>query len=204
MIRHTVRPGEDISTIARSHGMPAEKVWRENEDLQQHRDSPDILNPGDAVYIEDRELRHHDCPTEQRHRFRSKLAPAWLRLRFLDDGEPRADEPYTLKINALTIRGTLDAEGRLEQRIPHDAAEALLRLGESEDYLIKLGCLDPLSEPAGIQARLAHLGYACNTSGKLDRQTEQALRAFQADNSLEPSGVPDKATLDALNRLHES
>ena len=203
MIRHTVRPGEDISTIARSHGIPSDKLWRDNEDLQQQR-KPDVLNPGDTVFIEDRELRHEDCPTEARHRFRSKLAPVWLRLRFLDDGEPRADQPYTLKINALTLKGTLDSEGRLEHKIPHDATEALLRLNDSEDYLLKLGELDPASQPAGVQARLAHLGYACDVTGKHDRQTEEALRAFQLDNELDPTGQPTEATLEALHRLHES
>jgi peptidoglycan hydrolase-like protein with peptidoglycan-binding domain len=54
-----------------------------------------------------------------------------------------------------------------------------------------------------IQLMLAALGHLAPhaVSGRFDRATAAAVRAFQREGGLEPTGVPSRATADALLAL---
>jgi Putative peptidoglycan binding domain len=208
MIEHVVRQGECVASIAADYGAPAKKVWNapENDELREKRDSPNVLLPGDRVFINDQDRKDEACATEQRHRFRKHGQPVYLRLQFLDMGEARAGEKYTLKIDGRLIEGTTDGEGKIEVVIPARAEEAVLRLGEKargEDYVLRLGELDPVTEPSGVQARLSHLGYRCGEPGKMDELTRRAVREFQYDRVLKMGEVNDE-TREELVKAHGS
>jgi hypothetical protein len=208
MIEHEVRQGECVASIAAAYGAPAKKVWNapENEDLREERKDPNVLLPGDSVFINDRDRKEEACATEQHHKFRKLGAPVYLRLKFLDMGEARAGEKYVLKIAGKVIEGATDGEGKIEVVIPPDAEEAVLRLGEKargEDYLLRLGELDPVSEPSGVQVRLAHLGYRCGAPGKMDGATMRAVREFQFDQVLKMGEISDE-TREELVKAHGS
>ena len=54
-----------------------------------------------------------------------------------------------------------------------------------------------------LQARLNNVGFTAGTAdGTYGRRTERAVSAFQQINDLEPTGVVDDATLDALFSYH--
>jgi hypothetical protein len=79
---------------------------------------------------------------------------------------------------------------------------ARLRLGPTngaEDYVFKLGYLDPLNTVSGVQARLLNLGYQ---PGPVDHQwgprTKSAWHCFQKDEALARTAEIDPETKDAL------
>jgi hypothetical protein len=208
VIEHVVRQGECVASIAAEYGAPAKKVWNapENEDLRERRRSPNVLLPGDSVYIDDRDRKQEACATEQHHKFKKLGEPVYLRLHFLDLGEARAGEKYVLKIDGRVIEGATDGDGKIEVVIPAEAEEAVLRLGEKargEDYVLKLGELDPVTEPSGVQARLAHLGYDCGDSGVMDEKTRRAVREFQFEQALKMGEIDDE-TRGELVKVHGS
>lgn len=92
MAKHTVRQGECISSIAFERGFFWETVWKhpENSKLKQERKDPNVLKPGDEVFVPEKEEKQESCPCEKRHRFRKKGVPAILRLRLME--EPQRDE----------------------------------------------------------------------------------------------------------------
>lgn len=206
MPEHTVGQGDCIFSIAQKHGLFWQTIWNHpnNAELKGKRKDPNVLYPGDVVFIPDKERKQESGATEQRHRFRLKGVPAKLRLRIMDDDEPRANESYVLVIDGDLFSGTTDADGRLEHPMPPDAKRAKLILGETQDELyLNLGHIDPIDEIAGVQIRLNNLGFDCGKlDGILGPETETALRKFQKKYDLTESGKADQATRQKLLEVH--
>lgn len=207
MPNHEVRQGECIFSIAKIYGFFWEKIWNHpnNAQLKQSRQDPNILYPGDVVFVPEKEEKQESCATEQRHRFRKKGTSAMLRIQLLDDDEPRADESYVLEIDGQLFSGTTDGDGRLEHPILPDARKGRLLVGEAqEEYILKLGYVDPIDEVSGVQARLNNLGFDCGeVDGVLGPRTEAALREFQRKYELTETGEADEATRNKLVEIHD-
>lgn len=210
MAKYTVKQGECIDSIAFKHGHFWETLWNlsENTELKQKRKDPNVLFPGDEVFIPDKREKTESGATEQRHRFRKKGVPAKLRLVFKIEHEPRANERYWLSVDDGPFQtDTLDETGLLEVSIPPNAAKAHVFVGEGvrkTEHVFKLGNVDPISKPSGIQSRLANLGYPCEHETHLGETTRSALREFQKDHGLNASGELDDATQNALKKAHGS
>jgi hypothetical protein len=204
---YTVSTGECVSKIGYRHGHFWQTIWNhpDNEDLKQQRRDPNVLLSGDKLTIPPIELREASCATEQKHRFRKKTVPAVLRVVLRIGGEPRANETYELLVDGMPhSKGTLDADGKLEAKLPPDAREGLVRVGPMKDPVpLDLCGLDPVDSVAGIQQRLLNLRFdPGNTRGDLTDQTREALMAFQSAHELDPTGKPDQATLDKLKQVY--
>jgi N-acetylmuramoyl-L-alanine amidase len=204
---HAVRKGDCITSIAAAHGHFWDVVWNDpaNAELKELRKHPNLLMEGDVVHIPPIRLLTFSLATGATHRFRRKGVPATLRLRFTDFDRPRADLPYKLMVDgALNQEGTLDAAGQLEARIEPGAKRALVLLGDPpEEHEFLLGHVPPVSEIAGVQARLRNLDYAAGPAA--DRVTPElsaALRRFQRDWEIEETGEPDEATRQKLAEVH--
>ena len=107
MPEYTVRQGDSIASIAYQHGFHWETIWNHpnNAELKQRRKDPNILHPGDVVFIPEKAEKQESASTGQRHRFRVKGAPQSLRMRLLDnDDEPRSGVSYILEIDGNLIR----------------------------------------------------------------------------------------------------
>ena len=88
MKRHQVKQGDCISSIAEENGFFWETVWNhpENKELKELREDPNILFPGDIVFVPDIRPKEVSEPTNQVHKYQVKNAPAKLTLRILKDG----------------------------------------------------------------------------------------------------------------------
>jgi hypothetical protein len=77
--------------------------------------------------------------------------------------------------------------------------------GEAYEIPLVLGGLDPLNSASGVCQRLANLGFADRGGYAPDSQEFQdALRAFQAANGIDETGLADSITTAKLKDLHRS
>jgi N-acetylmuramoyl-L-alanine amidase len=210
MTEHIVRQGDSIISLSKQYGVPASKIWNhpDNSQLRESGRKESILFPGDRVTIPERETKQVEAATGQRHHFRCNGRTSWIRLRYLRNGEPREAEPYLLMVEGQEFSGNLDSDGRLEVRVPADAREGIVFLGEPENrerFDIQIGYLDPIHEDRGIRQRLQNLGFSCGNEDSLSApRTRAALRRFQTKNDLEVTGEIDEATRSKLIELHGS
>jgi hypothetical protein len=207
---HVVQQGECIESIAFEHGLFWETVWNDpqNSELKRIRKNPNALLPGDKVFVREKKLKEIACAHGHRHRFKRKGVPSILCLQILDDGEPRADQPYIIEIDGKSFSGRTDAQGRLEQTVFPNANEGKLTVGEGEsqtEYELLLRNLDPVDEISGAQGRLANLGYDPGPpDGRLSLKTQAALQGFQADHGLQITGRLDETTANKLAEVYET
>ncbi len=205
-----VKQGDCLASIADQHGFFWEQLWnhQQNSDLKEKRKNPNVLLPGDKVFIPDLDPFIVSCPTGQAHKFMVKGVPEELNLQMKIDGLPVKNTDYILELDGQEIAGTTDGEGRIVQSIMPSTKSARVVLGEGEDrleYNLNLGHLDPIDEVSGVQARLDNLGFGLGkTDGELGQNTAAALKSFQEAHDLDPSGELDQATKDALLKEHES
>jgi hypothetical protein len=212
---HTVRQDECVTKLADRFGFTPSTIWNANADLASARASMNILAPDDRLTIPMRTPRVEPALVAHRYTVKRLEAMTWLRIRFLDvNGNARSEVPYLLSIERQCERPFADiaerttSEGFVIQRIPADTSTARITLDgdeEQEIYLVHLSRLDPASVPRGIQARLNNLGYGCGEEdGEFGPATRRAIRYFQQDQLLTPSGEADAATVAFLVRLHGS
>lgn len=203
---YVVQAGDCLSSIAEAHGFHWRTVWEHdrNAELRRARGNPNVLYPGDRVWIPEPRQVEQACAVNETHRFTVKGVPAKLRIRFLEGGEPRAREAYILLVDGVPRRGRLDADGVLEESIsPLARAASILFDGDRDPLSLALGWLPPIDTVAGVQARLGNLGFdAGPADGLLGPRTRRALRRFQRRAALEISGEPDAPTIQALQTRH--
>ena len=84
--KYIVQQGECLSSIAFEKGFLWETIWNhsENQRLKSERKDPNVLQPGDELFIPDKDLKKFSKPTEAEHVFRRKGTPAKFRLRILE------------------------------------------------------------------------------------------------------------------------
>jgi hypothetical protein len=205
--RYTVQPGDCVESVADAHGLFWETIWNhpDNSALKRARKNPNILLPGDELFIPNIRCKEEAIPTGARHTFLRRGVPSHFELRLLQDDQPRVGVSFVLVTDGITQSGTTDSEGRLRIPIPPGARTGELRLdGGREVYAVQLGQLDPTTELSGVQHRLRNLGFDCEPTGLLDEATRTAIAAFQNKYHLNPTGLPDDVTHHKLVDLYGS
>jgi len=212
---YRIKQGDCISSLAKRFGFADYKTiydHPENARLKQQRYNPNVLFPGDAVFIPDVERKKVDAASAQTHRFQLKNNKTLLRLVLQDSDEtPLANLRYELTIDQQTFEGVTSGEGKLEQKIPADAKQGSIVLYEGgvggsalSTFSLNIGDLDPVEELTGVQSRLNNLGIACGkVDGKLGPKTEAALTEFQRRHGLARTGKPDQAPRAKLRLLQD-
>ena len=204
--KHIVKQGDCISSIAFKYGFFPDTIWNDskNSKLKQDRKDPNVLLPGDEVYIRDKEEKEESCASENKHRFRRKGVPEKFIIQFKLKGEPRADETYVLDIDGVLSEGKTDKEGKVEISIPPNAKQGKISFRDSgEDYKLDLGDLDPITDISGVQGRLYNLGlYFGPVDGKMSNRLEQVIRAFQKANNVKTTGKLDDETRDKIQEAY--
>lgn len=222
---YEVVQGENLTLIALRYGFADHKPIYDhpnNADFKSKRPNPDILHPGDRIFIPPVSLREESRPTEKCHWFVLKWPTKVLRITLEDsDGKHLADAPYELTVypppsdwsfrvtykgrlyaQEKIFRGKTDSDGLLEHPVPVNAARARLKVGSSS-WNLALGHLnppDPKNTPdkgiTGIQARLKNLGfYSGEIDGIFGPRTKQAIGAFKAKH--QPEKTKEQGDIDS-------
>ena len=151
----TVELGDSIPSIAKKNGFFWETVWNhpKNGGLKAKRKDPNILFPGDEVFVPDLVIKQESRGTNAKHKFKLKGEQVRFKLQLMMMGEPRKNEPYTLMIDGKPYQGTTDGEGKIDQAVPADAqgGTLILKAGK-EQYPVNVGHLNPVDEISGVSS----------------------------------------------------
>ncbi|MEX1361988.1 MAG: peptidoglycan-binding domain-containing protein [Nannocystaceae bacterium] len=217
---HRVRRGECLSLLAHRAGFRdgAQLLDLQSDELKSTR-HPNVLLVGDQIRIPEPTERVVDVATDGRQRMKLRRERMVLRLLV---GDPEDDETwgYALHLGHEVHTGTTDGGTALEHAIPIELNEASLETWPAEEgataedaqhvmtWTLLLGHLDPASELTGLQQRLHNLGLYHGEIGSgslesLDAATATSLQRLQRELGLEPTGVYDDETRDALCSYHD-
>jgi hypothetical protein len=206
----TLRPGDCMTSIAFEHGFAPDTLWKHPRNARLHDEGrkPNQLRPGDEVFVPEAREKQVKAATGARHRFRRRGVPARFRVRLLDaNGRPRSGLAYTLAVDGAAHDGTTTDAGEILQWISPCARQAQLVLHTSEGdetYVIALGEMTPITDVAGVKARLRALGYPCEIDDQDNEVLRGVLKRFQTDEGLEPTGERDGGTLARLEERYGS
>ena len=213
---HTVKPGEDIFSLALQYGLRNwEKIWlhTDNQELRARRKNPGILHEGDQVFIPDKEAKTVQANTDAGHVFKVSSPEIVLRMIVKDQlDSPMASCPFELYVEGTKVLSdTTGADGLIETPIAADATTGELRVFPDDErpsfvyqWKLNFGCMDPIEESRGVQARLRNLGYPCGPiDGQIGTMTRRAVSAFQLDIGMEATGEADDVTRQRLLALHD-
>lgn len=200
-----VKQGDGIASIAWQAGHFWETVWNDpaNTALREARGMPEVLLPGDRVFIPPLQPKSVRISTGKRHVFRRRGVPSRLQIRLAQGGEPRRGLAYTLEVDGVKHKGESDGDGWIRQWVPPDARQGELRLGDGTVHRLTFGTLFPVTDERGIRQRLSHLGIL-PWKAESAVSPEEAVAAFQRLHGLTPSGQADEQTQKTLVEAHGS
>jgi N-acetylmuramoyl-L-alanine amidase len=215
---HTVKPGDWISKIASTYGFADwRRIWNapENEDLRKLRPDPNVIHPGDRVFVPAIEPQVFERGTDNEHHFVLKNPRKRLKIKFETvAGVARANVPCRIEIDRKPhpeIKQT-DSNGMIDIEISDLAKAGTVVIGEdlNEHYVVNLGHLDPIETVRGYQERLHNLGhYTGQIDGFIGPRTNAAIRSFQSRENLlgyrpalKVDGIMGPKTMDALRHRH--
>ncbi len=211
---HTVKQGECLTSIAKLYGFSNYRTiyaHPQNADFRKKRPNPNVIYPGDEIFIPERQTNERDCDSEKRHRFQAKMPKAWLRIiAKLEQSQPLSNKKYELQVGSVTHQGKTNQDGLLIVEVPPDAGEGTLTIWKDDNnpsslitWQLKIGCLDPVEEISGIQGRLRNLGFDCGpVDGILGPRTREAVELFQESQGLKVDGIPGPETQAKLKEIH--
>lgn len=198
-----MRTGEYLAKIAHAHGITDWKALYDhpaNASFRELRPNPNLIAPGDRLYIPSIVRRPHACALDERHSFTLQIDPQPLHVQLRNpDGSPMANVECTLHIAGETIPITSDGNGAVHHEfLPVTADRVLLDVGEQR-LLLTIGHLDPCDTLGGVQGRLRNLGYYFGPShGVLDDATQDAIDRFKLEHDLPEGPELTPAFTDAL------
>jgi N-acetylmuramoyl-L-alanine amidase len=209
-IWYTIAEGDCLWSIGEREGIAWKKIWLDsnNSELRSARANPNVLYPGDRIFIPDREERKLGVGTEKRHRFRSPREDFEVRIILRDVAhKPMSAVEYHFSVDgeAGESRQTGD-DGVASETIRRQARDVELHLPWGV-FPVRLGVLDPANSVRGIQQRLLNLGI---DPGPIDGiwgpLTKKAVVSFQEAESetLKMTGEPDAETIRHLRSLHDA
>lgn len=227
---YIIKQGDYLALLAQRNGFADyHTIWDapENSALKALRVNPNILYPGDSLFIPDREIREEERPTEQRHKFQKDEQDLKLRIVLTDlKDKPLAGLECSLTIDGNPKDFTTGADGKLSEDIsPKATGGKLVDKGKpgpgyrlQREFPVKIGNLDPPEKLSGQIARLNNLGYRAfdlpdhplspaeeEAIGK-DPQFLSAVEEFQCDESPNPpqgvDGICGAATQAKLQKVH--
>jgi N-acetylmuramoyl-L-alanine amidase len=137
-----------------------------NADLKSKRENPNVLFPGDLLYIPDRKVGQYSRSTDRKHKFVLKRKPLKLRLTLTDQYEkPISNTAFVLSVDSNSYNLTSDGQDKIEQEIPCAAQRAMLPIPNTEEtphkglsIPIKIGHLEPRREYLGTAGAIGKPG----------------------------------------------
>jgi len=212
MPNYSVQQGDTLAKIAERASLASWKRIYDhanNAEFRQNRPDPNLIYPGDVVYVPDREDRDESSSTDANHQFLYKRPKQVLRVAVEDmDGKRLASQPYQLWVDGEQSTGSTDGEGIIEKEIPVKASQGMLKVGDYQwnlgiGHLNQMDANTPDQGISGAQGRLLNLGYPVGpVDGICGPQTKASLRYFQADEHLPETSELDAATRAKLIEVH--
>lgn len=206
MSSHVIKQGECISSIADCYCLHWQDIWNhpDNCRLREQSENPNILLPGDELFIPQRETKTYRGITDQRHCFQVKKNSVLLRLRLTLNGRPIANEPYCLKVDDCLISGQTDTDGFISEKIPVQPRMAILKMVEQNwSIQLALGDLAPANTPLGVAERLRNIGlYSDAAVNNMSPSLQSAIAMFQKEHGLTESQEIDNETVRKLVEMH--
>ncbi len=152
---HEVRQGEWLNSIARQYNIrDPKRIWEHgnNARLKSQRD-PNVLFPGDLLYIPPVKEKEETRATDAHHKFQAKSFLERFEVTLKDpNGKPYVNLKYHLIIRGREYNGVTDGSGsiRVEKLEVQSGDVARLELPEVfRVYNIKLGGMNPIKSQAG-------------------------------------------------------
>lgn len=211
MLKHKVKDNESVISLSHLYGIPVDKIWNhpDNQKLKDKNRTPGILCTGDELTIPDKEINEVEIQTGKLVKIKVKrISTTNLSIRFYLNGKSRANETYLLKIENNEFRGKLEDDGKLDIKVPVNAKEAVIFLGNrssQQKYILKIGDLDPVSEVRGVKQRLMNLGFFWGElNSTMDAQIRSTIKYFQKKYKLNETGEIDSATQNKLREIYGS
>jgi N-acetylmuramoyl-L-alanine amidase len=212
---YSVVQGDCLSSIAKAFGFAD---WRviynhgSNADFRRLRPNPNLIYPGDQLFIPETDAHVETAATDAWHQFRVESQKTLFRARMLDSGMAGlSGKKYKLEVGGRVKEGILGNDGMIEQEIAPDESEATVTVWMDPDtsrpgiiWNVRLGHLDPIDTTSGIQARLQNLGFEPGPiNGELTPLTVDAIKGFQSRFGLTVNGEADSPTKAKLKEVHE-
>jgi hypothetical protein len=206
MPSYTVQKGDHLSAIAEKFGFRQLKtIWEHpnNAALKSARTDPHILQPGDEIFIPEKEPKAEGRATTAVHTFKLSTEPLKLKLKLQDvNAQPLANQGCKLDVEGAVSSEKTGGDGTIEKVIAKTAKVGKLTLPDLEMPIL-IGHLDPVEEQSGQIARLCNLGYEPGDVDAPDAErVRSAVEEFQCDHDLPVNGVCDAATQAKLKDVH--
>lgn len=204
---YVVKAGDYLAKIATTHSFEMLKVWNDpkNAELRAKRGSPDILYPGDVLWIPKVLEDLIDVYTKRVNRYVADPQDIEVNLRLRLSGEPLCNADCEVhgipQEGGERLTATTDDKGVLRLKVPVTVRTVELVFTQPEAYFcLGVGDLDPITELSGVGQRLRNLGYIAH----LDEETDLSygIRGFQTDHGIEPTGEADEGTRARLAMEH--
>jgi len=224
MPRVIITQGHHISRLAKAYGLGSyEKIWNhaENANLKKLRGNPNVLLPGDEVFVPDFEEKALDGATDKTHTYTVSGKPLRLRLIVQDStGKPQPNVGASLDIEGKSLEVTTDGSGLIDEKIPPLAEHGSLKFADpeqapfAEPVEVCIGHLDPIDTETGQIGRLNNLGYYAGSpeprpdgasqeeQDERDRILRSAIEEFQCDNKLTVDGICGPKTQKKLQDVY--
>jgi N-acetylmuramoyl-L-alanine amidase len=176
-----VRQGETAASIAAAAGfLWSDTVWTapENKDIRERRPDPNVLLPGDTLYLPDRTPPAFSLPTGAEHVLTVRRTKLQVRLRLLDWlGAPRAGEDCTVSdAGGDDLHLTTDSDGKIAFEVPADVRTATIACASGDAFALRIGGLNPADTLTGVSARLRNLGLQGRSTDSADVALADRLR----------------------------
>lgn len=203
---YTVRYGDCLSSIGEEHGIPWKKIWEhaENQPLRDSRGDPNVLFPGDKVYIPDLEEKDDPKSDSAKHKYRAS-GGLDLRIAVLDvQHKPMSGIKYRYTVNGNhEPEASTGSDGLAKVRLPKHCSNVKLRLPWGT-FPVLVGELDPARTIRGMQQRMRNLGIDPGPiDGIYGPKTARGIRTFQMLEGLEVTGQPSQEFIERLRKVHE-
>jgi len=205
-----VMQGDYLAKLAFVHGFEPDEIWSDakNKDLAKERTDPNVLAPGDVLRVPPKKQEGAPIHPQQSNRYQVHVPKVKVEIEFRDGDNPLGREPCEVHGIGKGAPTATDGGGKLALEVPVLVRDISVTFPKREGMLCRfhVGEMDPVSYGAGVAQRLRNLGYLpFHFDRDADREPEivrNALRSFQSENALQPTGEPDEPTMKALLAAH--
>ncbi len=199
---YVIRQGDYLLSLAYRFGFDADAVWKDakNTNLQQLRQNPNILYPGDVLYIPDENVPPvmKTLATGTTNTFVSNAPTVTVSVTFTsDDGSALASMPCQVQeLPELTGLQT-DEHGLITLDVPVTFDAVTVTFASSGDaFELQLGAMDPVDTPSGMFKRLQNLGLIDAGAAFDDAVLQAAVYLFKLSVESGATGLPPPQDAD--------